>query len=76
MEKTPFKRFKLMQEVNVEGCYATVQEALAVWRERGWKGRIVLVSPPIYSRFFRGKVSYAMGMTKGWEESMKAIVLM
>ena len=61
IENTPFRRFKLMQEVNAHGCYAAVQEALAVWRKQGWKGRIVLVSPPIYSRFFRGKGAYAMG---------------
>lgn len=35
------------------------------------RGRIVVVSPPIYSRFFRGKTAYAMGkvgmsvLTKG-----------
>lgn len=35
------------------------------------KARVVVVSPPIYSRFFRGKASYAMGkvgmsvLTKG-----------
>ncbi|KAI4146547.1 MAG: hypothetical protein LQ340_005892 [Diploschistes diacapsis] len=71
VEKTNLGRFKLMQEVNVEGCYAVVQKAVEVWRERGWKGRVVLVSPPIYSRFFRGKTAYAMGkvgmsvLTKG-----------
>ena len=62
VEKTPLRRFRLMQEVNVEGCYATVQEALGVWKGQGWKGgRIVIVSPPIYSRFFRGKGGYAVG---------------
>ena len=51
---TPFKRFKLMQEVNVEGLYAAIQESLP-WFEKGnWKGRVIVVSPPIYSRFFRG----------------------
>jgi NAD(P)-dependent dehydrogenase (short-subunit alcohol dehydrogenase family) len=71
VEKTPLKRFQLMQRVNVEGLYATIQAALPVFETQGWKGRIVVVSPPIYSRFFRGKTAYAMGkvgmsvLTKG-----------
>jgi NAD(P)-dependent dehydrogenase (short-subunit alcohol dehydrogenase family) len=58
---TPTKRFQLMQRVNPDGLYATVQAALPVFERNGWKGRIVVVSPPIYSRFFRGKTAYAMG---------------
>lgn len=71
VENTPMKRFQLMQQVNVEGLYGTVQAALPYFKKRGWKGRIVVVSPPIYSRFFRGKTAYAMGkvgmsvLTKG-----------
>lgn len=71
VEKTPFKRFQLMQQVNVEGLYGAVQACLPVFKEQGWKGRIIVVSPPIYSRFFRGKTAYAMGkvgmsvLTKG-----------
>ncbi|KAK7538724.1 putative Hydroxysteroid dehydrogenase-like protein 2 [Phyllosticta citribraziliensis] len=71
VENTPFKRYKLMQQVNVEGLYNTVQAALPHFKKQGWKGRIVVVSPPIYSRFFRGKTAYAMGkvamsvLTKG-----------
>ncbi|KAJ5510993.1 Short-chain dehydrogenase/reductase SDR [Penicillium expansum] len=61
VENTPLKRFKLMQQVNPEGLYATVQVALPFFEKAGWKGRIVVVSPPIYSRFFRGKTAYAMG---------------
>ncbi|CAG8028301.1 unnamed protein product [Penicillium salamii] len=61
VEDTPLKRFKLMQQVNLEGLYATVQAALPIFSKNGWKGRIVVVSPPIYSRFFRGKTAYAMG---------------
>ncbi|KAJ5210183.1 hypothetical protein N7491_009990 [Penicillium cf. griseofulvum] len=61
VEDTPLKRFKLMQQVNPEGLYATVQAALPLFEKGGWKGRIVVVSPPIYSRFFRGKTAYAMG---------------
>lgn len=65
------KRFRLMQRVNSEGLYATVQAALPYFRKNGWKGRIIVVSPPIYSRFFKGKTAYAMGkvgmsvLTKG-----------
>lgn len=81
MQNTPFKRFQLMQQVNVEGLYAVVQEALPQFERQGWKGRIIVVSPPIYSRFFRGKTGYAMGkvgmsvLTKGlamdWEREDK-----
>lgn len=62
VEETPMKRFRLMQQVNPEGLYATVQAALPCFGRNGWKGRIVVVSPPIYSRFFRGKTAYAMGI--------------
>jgi len=48
-----------MQRVNADGLYATVQSALPHLKRRN--GRIVVVSPPIYSRFFRGKTAYAMG---------------
>lgn len=71
VENTPVKRFKLMQQVNVEGLYSATQAALPHFKNQAWKGRIVVVSPPIYSRFFRGKTAYAMGkvamsvLTKG-----------
>ena len=71
VENTPFKRFQLMQRVNVEGLYATIQASLPHFKNNGWKGRVIVVSPPIYSRFFRGKTAYAMGkvgmsvLTKG-----------
>lgn len=66
------KRFQLMQRVNPEGLYGAVQAALPYLnpadkqgRKRrgraGEGGRIVVVCPPIYSRFFRGKTAYAMG---------------
>ncbi|KAH8673647.1 putative Hydroxysteroid dehydrogenase-like protein 2 [Xylariales sp. PMI_506] len=70
VEDTPMKRFQLMQRVNIEGLYGTVQEALPHLKKNG-RGRIIVVSPPIYSRFFRGKTAYAMGkvgmsvLTKG-----------
>ncbi|KAF4461554.1 reductase [Fusarium albosuccineum] len=68
VSSTPVKRFQLMQRVNPEGLYATIQAALPHLPSTG---RIVVVSPPIYSRFFRGKTAYAMGkvamsvLTKG-----------
>lgn len=81
VEKTPLKRFMLMQQVNPEGLYATVQASLPHFKKNGWAGKIVVVSPPIYSRFFRGKTAYAMGkigmsvLTKGlamdWEREGK-----
>lgn len=61
VENTPVKRFQLMQKINPEGLYAAVQAALPHFGRNGWKGRIIVVSPPIYSRFFRGKTAYAMG---------------
>ncbi|KAI0969319.1 hypothetical protein F4678DRAFT_440055 [Xylaria arbuscula] len=70
IEDTPMKRFQLMQKVNTEGLYGTVQAALPQLKKHG-SGRIIVVSPPIYSRFFRGKTAYAMGkvsmsvLTKG-----------
>ncbi|KAB5558056.1 putative Hydroxysteroid dehydrogenase-like protein 2 [Coniochaeta sp. 2T2.1] len=70
VEDTPMKRFQLMQRVNPEGLYGTVQAALPHLKQGG-KGRIIVVSPPIYSRFFRGKTGYAIGkigmsvLTKG-----------
>ncbi|TID20599.1 NAD(P)-binding Rossmann-fold containing protein [Venturia nashicola] len=71
IEKTPMKRFQLLQRVNVEGFYGTIQASLPHFSKQGWKARIIVVSPPIYSRFFRGKTAYAMGkvgmsvLTKG-----------
>lgn len=60
VEGTPMKRFQLMQRVNPEGLYGCVQACLPHLCKEG-KGRIIVVSPPIYSRFFRGKTAYAMG---------------
>lgn len=71
VETTPVKRFQLLQQINPQGLYAAVAASLPHFGRRGWKGRIIVVSPPIYSRFFRGKTAYAMGkvamsvLTKG-----------
>ncbi|CAJ2510177.1 Uu.00g060770.m01.CDS01 [Anthostomella pinea] len=70
VEDTPMKRFQLMQRVNPEGLYGIIQSALPHLKKHRI-GRIIVVSPPIYSRFFRGKTAYAMGkigmsvLTKG-----------
>lgn len=82
VENTPVKRFQLMQKVNVEGLYGTIHACLPQWALQKWKARVIVVSPPIYSRFFRGKTAYAMGkvgmsiMTKGlamdWQREKKS----
>ncbi|KAE8440943.1 hypothetical protein EG329_006182 [Mollisiaceae sp. DMI_Dod_QoI] len=61
VENTPMKRFQLMQRINPEGLYGTIQASLPHFKQNGWKGRVIVVCPPIYSRFFRGKAAYAMG---------------
>lgn len=55
VETTPMKRFRLMQQVNPEGLYGCIQVCLPLFQKNSWNSRIVVVSPPIYSRFFRGK---------------------
>ncbi|KAF2771155.1 NAD(P)-binding protein [Teratosphaeria nubilosa] len=64
VEKTPLKRYQLMQQVNSEGLYGCVQACLPHFYKSGsdgmGKGRIVVISPPVYSRFLRGKTAYAM----------------
>lgn len=52
-----------MQRINPEGLYKAAQTILPVFASQGQngEGRIIVVSPPIYSRFFRGKTAYAMG---------------
>ncbi|KAI8906803.1 short chain dehydrogenase [Gorgonomyces haynaldii] len=57
---TPLKRFMLMQDVNIHGFYAVVQEILPIFNKQQ-SGRLIVVSPPIYSRFIRGKAAYAVG---------------
>ena len=55
------KRFQLMQQVNPEGLYGMVQECLPHFHKNDQGARVVVISPPIYSRFIRGKTAYAMG---------------
>lgn len=68
VEKTPMKRFQLMQRVNPEGLYGSVQACLPHFYQSGsdgrGEGRIVVISPPIYRRFLRGKTAYAMGKVR------------
>ncbi|CAH1783674.1 unnamed protein product [Owenia fusiformis] len=62
---TPLKRYDLMHSVNVRGAYVMVQKVLPYFIEQG-SGKILLVAPPIYSRFFKGKTPYSItkvGMT-------------
>lgn len=68
VENTPMKRFQLMQRVNIEGFYGCVQTCLSHLHKSGGNksgknagGRIIVVSPPVYSRFLRGKTAYAAG---------------
>lgn len=59
VERTPLKRYDLMHSINSRGLYAAVMELLPIYRKQR-AGRIITVAPPIYSRFVRGKTSYAM----------------
>ncbi|CAZ80022.1 unnamed protein product [Tuber melanosporum] len=49
LDTTPTPRFRLLQ-----------QAIIPAFRKQG-VGRVVVVCPPIYSRFFRGKTAYAVG---------------
>ncbi|KAI9352583.1 hypothetical protein BDR26DRAFT_910598 [Obelidium mucronatum] len=60
LAETPVKRYALMNSVNQGGLYAAVQAALPLFK-KAKRGRFLVVSPPIYSRFFRGKTAYADG---------------
>lgn len=66
--ETPLKKLDLLWGVNARGSFIVVKEAL-VWLRKGeeakgessaWTPKIVVVSPPIYKRFMRGKIAYAM----------------
>ncbi|KAI8851185.1 hypothetical protein BC829DRAFT_431409 [Chytridium lagenaria] len=60
VKDTSLKRYDLMEQINPRGLYAAVSAVLPHFLARG-TGRIISISPPIYSRFFRGKTAYAMG---------------
>lgn len=57
--ETPLKRWDLMNQVNARGAYCMIQNVLPHMLERK-SGRLILVSPPIYNRFFKGKTPYSM----------------
>jgi len=60
IKNTPLKRFDLLHEVNIRGCYAAIQFVLPHMEKQNF-GRLLIVSPPIYSRFIKGKAAYAIG---------------
>lgn len=47
---TPTKRYDLMHDVNARGAYIMVQEVLPHFLKQK-SGKIILVAPPIYSRY-------------------------
>ncbi|KAJ3396486.1 hypothetical protein HDU92_002898 [Lobulomyces angularis] len=60
LSDTSIKKFQLLQKVNVEGLYFTINFTLPIFKKQKC-GRLIVISPPIYSRFFRGKCAYAVG---------------
>jgi NAD(P)-dependent dehydrogenase (short-subunit alcohol dehydrogenase family) len=69
--QTDIKKLDLLWNVNARGSFTVVKEGLTWLRasevakqttsdQKGWTPKIIVVSPPIYSRFFRGKIGYAM----------------
>ncbi|KAJ3254657.1 hypothetical protein HDU77_003978 [Chytriomyces hyalinus] len=59
VKDTTNKKFQLLNRVNTLGLYKVVDTVLPIFN-KAKSGRFVVISPPIYSRFFRGKTSYAM----------------
>ncbi|ESO86497.1 hypothetical protein LOTGIDRAFT_220526 [Lottia gigantea] len=74
--RTPLKRFDLMLDVNLRGSYSMVEELLPVYQEQK-SGKFIMVSPPIYSRFFEGKTPYSISkigvsiLTQGLAKELK-----
>jgi len=56
---TPLKRWDLMNEVNARGSYSLVTKVLPHMLDRN-SGKLIVISPPIYNRFFKGKTPYSM----------------
>lgn len=42
------------------GLYSVIQSCLPIFKSQSYRARIIVVSPPIYSRFTHGKTAYAM----------------
>lgn len=57
--ETPLKKWDLMNAINARAPYAMVTKVLPHMINQK-SGRIILVSPPIYNRFFKGKTPYSM----------------
>ncbi|GFR89118.1 hydroxysteroid dehydrogenase-like protein 2 [Elysia marginata] len=57
--ETPLKSFDLMNQINARGAYCLVTKILPHMLDKK-HGRIILVAPPIYNRFFKGKTPYSM----------------
>ena len=49
VQDTPVRRFSMLNEVNLKGSYCMIQSVLPHFLEQK-KGKILLVSPPIYNR--------------------------
>ena len=49
VQETPVRRFNMLNEVNLRGSYCMIQSVLPHFLKEK-KGKILLVSPPIYSR--------------------------
>ena len=49
VQDTPVRRFNMLNEVNLRGSYCMIQSVLPHFLKEK-KGKILLVSPPIYSR--------------------------
>lgn len=72
VSETAEKKFDLLNDVNARGCFSVVKACLPHLRpgqsamdgnqkkELLGGGKIVVIAPPIYSRFVRGKTVYAM----------------
>ncbi|GFO16327.1 hydroxysteroid dehydrogenase-like protein 2 [Plakobranchus ocellatus] len=57
--ETPLRRWDLMNQVNARGAFCLVNLILPHMLEKK-HGRLILVAPPVYNRFFKGKTPYAM----------------
>lgn len=50
----------LTSQPTLTGLYSTIQSCLPIFKSQSYRARIIVVSPPIYSRFTHGKTAYAM----------------
>ena len=60
VSESSLKKFDLMHDVNDRGCLICIKNCLTYMTERQEKQRIIVISPPIYQRFFKGKTPYSM----------------